>query len=102
MKMFKVVKMLAAGVAGAVFIYVFFVTTLISEPLFNLYAGLLDNWVASGAKTSSVQSDVVENCGKQPVATQAGFFGYIAMSTFNREELDFRVDVCSKMTVNRV
>lgn len=100
MKTLKGVGMLAAGVAGAWLIVVFFMTTVYSEALFNLYVGRLDKWVASRAPMSSVQSDVVENCGKLTM-TQAGFFGYITLSTFNRSELDFRVDVCSKITVNR-
>jgi hypothetical protein len=36
------------------------------------------------------------------VASQTGFFQYLAFSTVNRADFDFRVDVCSKMTVNRV
>jgi len=34
--------------------------------------------------------------------TEAGWLERIQLSTFLRDELDFRVDVCTKMTANRV
>jgi hypothetical protein len=101
MKFLRVIGSLAAIGAGALLALVFLETTFFSERLFTLYAGRLDSWVASGAPPASFQSDVVKNCGKLTL-TQAGFFGYMSLSTFQRDELDFRVDVCSKMTVNRV
>ncbi len=36
------------------------------------------------------------------VWTQAGAFERLELMTIYRDEFDFRVDVCTKMTVNRV
>jgi hypothetical protein len=44
---------------------------------------------------------VVDNCGKLTL-TQAGPYGAISLTAFERDEFGFRVDVCTKMTVNRV
>jgi hypothetical protein len=44
---------------------------------------------------------IAENCG-QLVMTEAGWFERIQLMTYLRDEFDFRVDVCAKMTANRV
>jgi hypothetical protein len=44
---------------------------------------------------------VVETCGKLVMLT-TDTLEKIALATTQREEFHFRVDVCTKMTVNRV
>jgi hypothetical protein len=61
----------------------------------------LDDWTNKGAVVSLVQAQVVEPCGML-VLTQAGAIDRIKLMTTSRDEFDFRVDVCTKMTVNRV
>ena len=61
----------------------------------------LDDWVARGGPTDQIQKTVVETCGKLVMQTASateivGFLGS------QRQEFDFRVDVCAKMTINRV
>lgn len=50
---------------------------------------------------NNVQSDVVASCGKL-VLTQATPIELARLLTIDRSDFDFRVDVCTKMTVNRV
>jgi hypothetical protein len=73
----------------------------ISEKLEERYFTTLDDWVARGGRIDEVQKTVVETCGKLVMWTGAasekiGFLGS------QRDEFDFRVDVCMTMTVNRV
>jgi len=70
------------------------------DRLFDLNVHRLDAWVEAGADPKAIQT-VVENCG-QLVMAQAGWFERIQLATYLRDELDFRVDVCTKMTANRV
>jgi hypothetical protein len=67
----------------------------------DFYRRRLDSWVSGGGSASEIQSGVGENCGKLVFAS-AGVFENIRYITFGREDFDFRVDVCMKMTVNRV
>ena len=69
------------------------------DRLFDLNVHRLDAWVAK-PDPKAVQT-VVENCG-QLVMAQAGWFERIQLMTYLRDELDFRVDVCTKITANRV
>jgi hypothetical protein len=71
------------------------------DGLFDLYTKRLDAWVSSGGDVKTVQSDVLETCGKL-VLSQAGGFEWIQLLTFYRDEFDFRVDVCLKVTANRL
>ncbi len=48
-----------------------------------------------------MQSELVELCGRL-VLTQAGSFERLELLTFYRDEFDFRVDVCVKITANRL
>lgn len=57
------------------------------------YFGTLDTWVARGGRVEDVQSTVVETCGKLVM---------LNATSGERVRLHFRVDVCTKLTVNRV
>jgi len=65
------------------------------------YFSSLDHWVESGGNIDTVQKSVVENCGKLTMAT-ASLSEKAQFITTDQEEFHFRVDVCVKMTVNRV
>lgn len=99
-KILKILGSLAAIAAGVWLLLIFLETGVFSENLFKLYVARLDKWVNDGAPISAVQSDVVGSCAGI-VTSQAGFFRYLALSTFSRADFNFEVDVCSKMTVNR-
>jgi hypothetical protein len=85
----------------ALIILVTLALSVFRDRLFDLYMRKLDMWVSAGGDVTTVQSEVVETCGKM-VLTQAGGFERMQLLTFYRDELDFRVDVCTKMTVNRL
>jgi hypothetical protein len=90
------------GVVVAIILVLFIiVTTAFKQPTFDFYTRRLDHWVQAGGDVATLQTDVVENCGKLTL-TQAGPLGAISLIAFERDEFDFRVDVCTKMTVNRV
>lgn len=74
--------------------------TAAQSPEEKYFAGL-DHWVRDGGNVKTVQQAVVEPCGELVTlnATKTEAVGFL---TTNREEFDFRVDVCVKMTVNRV
>ena len=65
------------------------------------YFSTLDGWVSRGGPVNEVQGTVAETCGKLVMAT-AGGAEKLLLSTTQREEFHFRVDVCVKMTINRV
>jgi hypothetical protein len=67
----------------------------------NFYLRRLDAWVAGGGSPSEIQSGVIANCGKLILAS-ASAFDNLRYTTISRDDFDFRVDVCAKMTVNRV
>src|SRR6201987_758801 len=71
------------------------------DRLFTLYTQQLNAWVAGGGDIQVLQSQVVETCGKR-VITQAGLAEQLTLISFYSDEFDYRVDVCTKMTVNRV
>jgi hypothetical protein len=73
----------------------------VSEKLEELYFKTLDDWVARGGQIDEVQKSVVETCGKL-VMWAASAREKIGFMASQRSEFDFRVDVCMKMTVNRV
>jgi hypothetical protein len=68
---------------------------------FDFYVSKLDLWVRSGGSIATLQSNVVETCGKL-IITQAGVLQNLKFWTYARSDFDFDVDVCVKMTVNRV
>jgi hypothetical protein len=57
----------------------------------------LDDWVSNGGNVKTIQA---EDCGKL-ILTQASVVELLELLIFHRDEFDFRVDVCTKMTVNR-
>ena len=61
----------------------------------------LDSWVQNGGDVNTVQEIVVENCGKLVMIT-VDSVEKLQLSTIKRDEFDWRLDVCVKMTVNRV
>lgn len=65
------------------------------------YLSTLDAWVAKDGPVSDIQDTVIGTCGKL-VLVAATASEKVALSTTQRAEFDFRVDVCAKMTVNRV
>lgn len=70
------------------------------DKLEDKYFSVLDGWVERGGKVNEYQSVVLETCGKLVMVT-ANAAEAIAFTTTQREEFDFRVDVCAKTTVNR-
>jgi hypothetical protein len=78
-----------------------FTLAVFRDALFDLYTKRLDAWVSSGGDVKTGQTEVVETCGKL-VLSQAGAFERMQLLTFYRAEFDFRVDVCLKMTANRL
>ena len=72
----------------------------VARELEGKYWSALDRWVERGGNIDDVQDIVVENCGK-PVMAGVGGKEKVALATTGREEFHFRVDVCTKMAVNR-
>jgi hypothetical protein len=73
----------------------------LAQDLEKRYLSTLDEWVAKGGPVSEIQERVVGTCGKLILAA-ASPSERVTLSTTQRDEFDFRVDVCSKMTVHRV
>lgn len=72
-----------------------------TEQLEEQYFQALDGWVKKGGPISELQGTVVKTCGKLVMLT-ANTSEKILLSTAQRDEFHHRVDVCTKMTVNRV
>jgi len=72
-----------------------------SDLLEAKYFETLDDWVFRGGPIDEVQNTVVATCGKLVMST-ASLGEMAALTTTQREEFHFRVDVCTTMTVNRV
>ncbi|MEY4704392.1 MAG: hypothetical protein RL042_588 [Nitrospirota bacterium] len=64
------------------------------------YFSALDGWVNRGGKVNEFQDIVVQACGKLVMAT-ANASEVVAFTATQKEEFDFRVNVCAKLTVNR-
>lgn len=77
------------------------ILTAFRPQLEDRYLRVLDRWATSGAVMNNFQQQVVATCGKFVVA-DAGWFERLELSTFYRSEFDFRVNVCVKMTANKV
>lgn len=75
-------------------------TPEISEKLEGSYLARLDAWASNGGKPADVQSGVVETCGRLIMVT-ASAAEAVAFMKERREDLDFRVDVCTKLTITR-
>jgi hypothetical protein len=99
----KIKTLLVALVAtvAVVILVVSVVFAVFRDGFFNLYMKRLDAWVSAGGDVKTVESQVLETCGRL-ILTQAGAFERIQLLTFYRDEFDFRVDVCLKMTANRL
>jgi hypothetical protein len=90
------------GLAALAFVIVFVVLpTMMRDGYYKYYTSRLDDWVAKGGDAHTVQTQVVETCGKL-IMSQAGIVERFQLVTFYRDEFDFRVDVCTKMTANRI
>ena len=72
----------------------------VTDKLADKYFSVLDGWVERGGKANEYQSVVLETCGKLVMVT-ANTSEAVAFTTTQREEFDFRVDVCAKTTVHR-
>lgn len=72
----------------------------LTDKLEDKYFSVLDGWVERGGKINEYQSVVLETCGKLVMVT-ANASEVVTLTTTQREEFDFRVDVCAKTTVNR-
>lgn len=90
-----------AFIVFLMFVYFIILPSVLRNQYSSLYMSRLDDWTNKGAVVSMVQAQVVEPCGML-VLTQAGAIDRIKLMTTSRDEFDFRVDVCTKMTVNRV
>ena len=73
----------------------------VGRGLEDKYFRTLNSWVERRGPIEEVQGTVVATCGKL-VMLNAGPAERARLSTTDREEFHFRVDVCTKMTVNRV
>ena len=73
----------------------------VAEVLDVTYFGELNRWVEDGGDVDEIQSRLVENCGRL-VMLHASPAEKLTLAITQREEFHFRVDVCTKMTVNRV
>jgi hypothetical protein len=73
----------------------------VTDRMQESYLAALDHWVAKGGNVNAFQSEVVQNCGKliMLTATREEVAQFLAT---DQEEFHFRVDVCAKMTANRV
>lgn len=79
-------------------------TLLISalrDRFFSFNMEKLDSWVKNGAPVSTLQTEVADTCSSL-VLSQAGALERLELLFIFRDELDFRIDVCTKMTANRV
>ena len=72
-----------------------------SQKLELNYYDKLNEWVIRGGQAEEVQSRVVETCGKL-IMLIASPDERIEFISTQEEEFHFRVDVSTKMTVNRV
>jgi hypothetical protein len=73
----------------------------VTEQLEEKYFQTLDGWVKRGGPANEVQDTVVQTCGKLVMLTVSSS-ERVALSTIQREQFHYRVDVCTKITVNRV
>lgn len=72
-----------------------------TEQLEEKYFQMLDGWVKRGGPVNELHDTVVKTCGKLVMLT-ASNSEKVSLSTTQRGEFHHRVDVCTKMTVNRV
>jgi hypothetical protein len=72
-----------------------------TQKLEATYFATLDGWVNRGGPVNEMQDTVVQTCGKLVMLT-ATASEKLALTTTQRDEFHFRVDVCTKMTANRV
>jgi len=72
-----------------------------TEQLEEKYFQTLDGWVKKGGPINELQDTVVKTCGKLIMLT-ASTSEKVALSATQRDEFHHQVDVCTKMTVNRV
>jgi hypothetical protein len=73
---------------------------MLVDKLEDKYFSVLDGWVERGGKANEYQSVVLETCGKLIMVT-ANASEAVAFTTSQKEEFDFRVDVCAKTTLHR-
>lgn len=97
MRVFRVAVVAAVLVAGLFFVAL----ALFRGSFFDLYANRLDAWVRAGGSPATIQSEVIGECG-QLVMSQSGALQIIKFLTWRRDDFDYYVDLCAKMTVNRV
>ena len=72
-----------------------------TEQLEEEYFQTLDGWVKRGGPVIEIQDTVVKTCGKLVMLT-ASHAEKASLSTIKRDKFHHRVDVCTKMTVNRI
>lgn len=76
------------------------VTSETSAQLRDLYLSRLDAWVSGGGKPADIQASVVESCGRLVMVTASAAEAASFLKD-HREDLDLRVDVCTKLTITR-
>jgi hypothetical protein len=99
-----VIRKIISGLIVAVLAIVILFTValaMLRDHFYDLYMHRLDSWITNGGDAKTVQSELVESCGRL-VLTQAGSVERLQLLTFYRDEFDFRVDVCVKITANRL
>lgn len=72
----------------------------LTDKLEDKYFSVLDGWVERGGKVNEYQSVVLETCGKLVMVT-ASASEAVTFTTSQKEEFDYRVNVCAKTTVHR-
>jgi len=74
---------------------------VLTDKLERKYFTMLDGWVQRGGQAQEYQNDVLDTCGKL-ILTSATLSETLTLPTIQKEEFDFRVNVCAKTTVHRV
>lgn len=97
----KQTRLILVFILLCVFVTVVHAEKSVTEQLGEKYFQTLDGWVKRGGPVNEVQDIVVQTCGKLVMLTVSNS-EKAALSTTQREEFHYRVDVCTKMTVNRV
>jgi len=71
------------------------------EEVEKSYFKNLDSWVKNGGNKKTIQDIVIKNCGKLVMITTDST-EKVKLSTIQKDEFNYRLDVCAKMTVNRI
>jgi hypothetical protein len=101
MKIIGRVVVIAVAIIAVVFIAGTLLISALRDSFFNLNMEKLDSWVKNGGSTNTLTEDLAAPCSNL-VLSQAGPLERLELLFIFRDELDFRIDVCAKMTANRL